>query len=300
MPPELLEALALGYVPGEGPIVIDRLGTGLVNESYRVTRGGRVYSLRVPAAHAAELGLDREWECRVLARAAAAGIAPAVECCEPRQGILVARWVDGRAWTREQVQRPEVINQIAQLARRIHVLPVPQGARVMSPAAWIAYYHEALRRYAGEGKNHRSVRREWLAELESPLEARLAALEEMAPVGLTLCHSDLHPLNVVVGADGPVLLDWEYAHVSEPMWDLAGWISNNDLSPDVGQLLLSGYLRGQSVPGTPGRLPLLVWLYDYVCLLWSILYLKLRPDSPDALISARGQLLAVRLARDSR
>jgi thiamine kinase-like enzyme len=297
MPPEPLETLARRHVPGEGPIVVDRLGTGLVNESYRVARGGQVYSLRVPAPHAAELGPDRGWECRVLECAVAAGIAPVVECCEPCRGILVARWVDGRPWTPEQVRRPENIDQIAHLARRVHALVVPQGARVMSPSDWIAYYYGALERHgvdANHPPGHAGI------DLKSEAKMRLAALGELAPAGLTLCHSDLHLQNVVVGAQGPVLLDWEYAHVSEPLWDLAGWSSNNDLCPDVERLLLDRYLQGQSTRSAAQRLPLLVWLYDCVCLLWSLLYMKLRADRPDDGIFARTQLLAARLERDSR
>src|SRR5271170_3172609 len=120
MSPDEIEELARRFVPGEGAVAIERLGLGLVNESYRVARDGGVYSLRVPAPDAAALGLDRGWECQVLACAMAAGIAPVIECCEPLLGILVTRWVEGRSWTLEQVQLPENIGKLAQLARRIH------------------------------------------------------------------------------------------------------------------------------------------------------------------------------------
>ncbi len=44
-----------------------------------------------------------------------------------------------------------------------------------------------------------------------------------------VCHSDLHPMNLICGAESLILLDWEYAHVADPLWDLAGWSANNDL-----------------------------------------------------------------------
>ena len=43
------------------------------------------------------------------------------------------------------------------------------------------------------------------------------------------------------------------------------------------------------------RLRLLGWLYDYVCLLWSELYLNLRRDDPQGAIATRVRLLAARL-----
>ncbi len=106
------EAIARSYVPGEGAISIERLGSGLVNESYCVTRAGRRYSLRIALPPGEDLGLDRAWECRVLALAAAAGIAPLIERCEPMEGIVVARWVDGRSWTPQEAQESANIQTV--------------------------------------------------------------------------------------------------------------------------------------------------------------------------------------------
>jgi thiamine kinase len=282
-----LERLALRHVPGEGAVVINRLVRGLLNHSYRVERGGCRYALRVPLPNAPELGLDRGWECRVLERAMAAGIAPPIECCDPRQGILVTRWVDGAAWTAEEARRPVNIEKVALFARRIHALPVPPAARMMSPGAWIAHYQEALIG-TGVGAKHRQ-------ELNSGLETRLAALALPPPPAAVLCHSDLHAQNLIAADHGLVLLDWEYAHVSEPFWDMAGWTCNNDLGAESRRLLLQSYLGRPPATDEETRLQALVWLYDYVCLLWGDLYLRLRKGAAADGIGARAELLAARL-----
>src|SRR5579859_3448436 len=108
---------AASLLPGEGPVTIERLGTGLVNQTYRVERAGRRYSLRIPAPNAEDLGVDRVWECRVLARAAASGIAPRIERCEPLAGVLVAHWVEGFPLSSEQAREPGNIRAVALLAR---------------------------------------------------------------------------------------------------------------------------------------------------------------------------------------
>ncbi len=36
-----------------------------------------------------------------------------------------------------------------------------------------------------------------------------------------ICHGDLHPLNVLQTADGPVVLDWSTSRISDPAYDLA-------------------------------------------------------------------------------
>ena len=42
------------------------------------------------------IGVDREWEGRVLEGAVAADLAPAPEHCDPRRGVLISRWEAGR------------------------------------------------------------------------------------------------------------------------------------------------------------------------------------------------------------
>ena len=85
--------------------------------------------------------------------------------------------------------------------------------------------------------------------------------------------------NLLIAPGGaPVILDWEYAHISDPWWDLAGWACNGDLSAERGELLLRFYLGSEPTPAQAGRLRRLAWLYDYVCLLWSELYLSSRSE----------------------
>ncbi|HTV98169.1 MAG TPA: choline/ethanolamine kinase family protein [Steroidobacteraceae bacterium] len=294
--PDDLERTALLRVPGSGPVTIEPLGAGLVNDSYRVMRAGRAYSLRVPAPEVADLGLDRAWECSVLERASAAGLAPIIECCEPARGLLVTRWVPGRPWSSEQAREPKCLAQLAALARRIHALPPPAPPRLLTPADWVAHYRAVLEpAQAASGRQHRRDRRAALSGgLEAQLEPRLAALQA-SPHHPVLCHSDLHVENLIAGEAGLVLLDWEYAHVSEGLWDLAGWACNNDLDRPARTFLLASYLERPPAAREVQRLELLVWLYGYVCLLWMEVYVSSRGSRPHLIAS--GQRLARRLAR---
>lgn len=278
MLPSEVAALAYAYVPGEGAIEGERHGIGLVNETYRVTRAGRCYALRVAVADAIDLCLDRGWECRVLERAAAAGIGPAIERCDPKRGILVARWTEGRPMVREQIASPPSLDAIASLLRRIQSMAVPEQPRVMSPGEWAAHYLRALAERGGCAP----------ADLCRMLEAKLAELGQLAAAAGVLCHSDLHVENLIESAHGLVALDWEYAHLSEPFWDLAGWVGNNDLPPDARQRLFESYLGRAPVPAEERRLRLICWLYDAVCLLWILVF-----QTPD--LRPRAELLLARL-----
>jgi thiamine kinase len=285
MPRSAPDELALRWVPGAGPVTLRPLAAGLVNESYRVERSGRVYSMRL-AADVPELGFDRDWECRVLECAARAGLAPAIACCEPSQGILVTEWTGGHAWSAEELRLPDNIRALTGLVRQVHALPVPMPARAMSPAAWIAHYNRAAARAGLQ-----FVRS---AGLCFAANARLEGLAAIPSARGVLCHSDLHRLNVAAG-ERLVLLDWEYAHVSEPYWDLAAWIANNDGTASFATEVLAGYLGRPAGEHESARLRLLIWLYDYVCLLWSELYLTQRTEAAGGQVAIRAERLASRL-----
>ena len=263
MSPQWLEDIASRWIPGEGPVDIRLLGHGLVNQSYRVARAGRLYSLRLARPDSGDLGLDDAWECRVLSGAAAAGLAPVVHRCDPN-GVLVADWVPGLAWTAAETRLTANLEAMAHLLRRVHALAAPEPQRTGGPETWIAHYSAVLTRSpisaARRSASRRAaahVRRERLSEIPAPNPA--------------LCHSDLHRFNVAVG-ERLLLLDWEYAHVGDPYWDLAGWVSNNDGDEAFAAQFLTSYLERAARPEEAARLRLMMWLYDYVCLLWSEVY----------------------------
>jgi thiamine kinase len=277
-----LERVAARHVPGHGKAEIHLLSTGLVNETYRVVRDGHTFALRVAASNPSELGPDRLWESRVLEQAVPAGLAPPLEYCDPQRGLLVVRWVDGRMWDASDVGKPSNISRMADLMRCIHALPIPAPARLMGPAMWIDRYARAAVSAAGR---HSEV-------LRTSAARRVAALAALPSVDSVLCHSDLHTLNLIDREHSLVLLDWEYAHATDPLWDLAGWSANNDFSDAQLLDLITSYARRPPTHEETLRLRLLGWLYDYVCLLWCGLW----PGVPDrGGVTARAELLEARL-----
>ena len=291
-------AQAQRWVPGTGQAAVEPLASGLVNESYRVTRDGRVFSLRLAAAQGEDLGLDRRWECAVRERAGEAGLAPPLRCCEPEAGILVADWVTGRTWTAAQARQAGSIDVMAELLRRVHALEIPQPARHMDPGGWIGHYRAALTRRTAPTRrmapSRRAAGRALSSELRRASDAYLSRLSEHPPCVAVLCHSDLHRLNLLIG-ERAVLLDWEYAHVSDGFWDLAGWVANNDWTQVEAGHLLAAYLRRPVLSADLQRLETWVWLYDYVCLMWCELYGNRRRGVQGGEVAARAELLATRL-----
>lgn len=289
-PPEAY-AIAREAVPGSGEPRVRLLGSGLLNDTYRVERDGRSFSMRLAAGTSQGSTLDRIWELKVLQQAAERGLAAPLVCGDAERGWLVQQWVVGRALPASAVGEPANIARMAALLRRVHQLPQPAPQRVMRPGAWLEYYRAAL------GSANIGV----AATLAGAAQVRIARLEALAPPPGVVCHSDLHLMNLLelpadaAGASSLMLLDWEYAHVSEAFWDLVGWSTNNDFPGSTLRSLLCAYLGREPLEPEWTRCELLAWLYDYVCLLWSQLYLASRRGGAVEGIASRAGVLNERL-----
>lgn len=280
-PPEIL-ALCAEIVPGAGAVQVQFLSRGLVNESYRVTRQRIDYCLRVAVADGRLIALDRAWEAQLLQVAAAADLAPDLRFGDVGRGILLSDWLPGGSWRERSAGDPAAILAIAELLKRVHALSVPQPPHPMNPTAWVEHYESC--------GSHALARR--------PAATRhLEEWAQLADVESVVCHGDLHALNLVQSGNSLRLIDWEYAHVADAFWDLAGWCANGDLDASARRHLLTCYLGRAPSSQQWRRLELLRWLYDYVCLQWSWLYLSSQPAGPAAAaIAKRSACLDARLS----
>lgn len=106
-------------------------------------------------------------------------------------------------------------------------------------------------------------------------EATLKALDEM-PEGDRLCHGDFHPYNVLMSPRGPIVIDWNNAHIGNPLEDVAR-----------STLILSGF----SVTH-PSYRPII----DQFNHAYLERYFQLRPGDPEQLVAWQPIVAAVRLS----
>jgi aminoglycoside phosphotransferase (APT) family kinase protein len=279
-----IEPLCRAIVPGAGSVDFEALGAGLISETYRVERDGISYTLKV-AAEPRELYLDLPWEVRLLELAGSIGLAPHLVYYDLDTAVLLSRWAQGRFWSFHEARAAANLESIAALLRRVHALAIPMPAREFSPLQWINTYDEALSRRTAASSD---------PLLRGAALARAQALAELPRAVGVVCHSDLHRMNLLREGDALILLDWEYAHVADPFWDVAGWCANNDIEAQMQWSLLTCYLGSAPDSGQWQRFRLLLALYDYVCLRWSQLYLSVRGEGANG-VAERARLLDARL-----
>jgi aminoglycoside phosphotransferase (APT) family kinase protein len=189
---------ALGPLDGD-PVP---LGGGITNHNYRWGE----YVVRIPGANTNVLGIDRSCEAAATRLGHQLGLGPELISDDP----FVTRFVEGRTLDAEGLrERADDVRGMlavlhssgAELPGRFDAVEVVQGyARLAPPPAEHA--------------------------------ARIAALEAEPYVPVP-CHNDLLAANVVEREDGRLaLLDWEYAGMGDPRFDLANLAMNAGLECD--------------------------------------------------------------------
>jgi aminoglycoside phosphotransferase (APT) family kinase protein len=200
---------------------VEPLGGGITNHNFKVVAAGEAFVVRIGGADTALLGIDREVEHEASLNAAALGIGPEVVAFVEPQGYLVTRFAVGEAG---RVSVPEA----ASLLRRLHDGPPVPGRfdsfRVVEAYAEIGNRPPAF----GHAKG-----------IADRIEARRGSYTAVA------CHNDLLPANFVHG-DRLWLVDWEYAGMGDPAFDLANFAVSNGLDEDGDHELLAAYGGGDA------------------------------------------------------
>jgi aminoglycoside phosphotransferase (APT) family kinase protein len=230
---EISRLLAAALPAFDDLIACDRLSAGASRETYRlrarVEGSERLLVFRRQAGEGAPTrteGLSVFEEAALIERVRAAGV-PAPEplrTCVANPAGVISAWVEGETLGARIARSPDFEKARGVLARRcgeilarIHAVDAASLGRdlsleAMTPASAV---RKAWSGYQALGVDHPMIdyTARWL--LDHPPRERPA----------TLVHGDFRNGNLMVRPDGEVtaVLDWELAHIGDPMRDL-GWL----------------------------------------------------------------------------
>lgn len=87
---------------------------------------------------------------------------------------------------------------------------------------------------------------------------------------LVLCHNDLVKDNLLFKFNDVVFIDWEYASMNNPLFDLASFISENNLSDKQSELFLSKYFGAKYNSLKKKRIELFEQFQDILFYYWAL------------------------------
>jgi thiamine kinase-like enzyme len=208
---------------------VERLGGGLTNHNFKVTVGGEAFVVRVAGEDTDLLGIDRDDEHGAALVAAAIGVGP--EVVGYVDGSLVTRFVEGAPVPPDEISSEPTIRRVARMLRAIHDGP-PVPGRFDSFRVVETYRETVLAR--------------GLPAPAAYAEAAVAAQEIERALGSRSpcpCHNDLLNANFIANGDRLWIVDWEYAGMGDPFFDLANFAVNNGLDESGDGTLLEAYGR---------------------------------------------------------
>lgn len=238
------------------------LSGGITNQNYRVDVGSESYVMRLGGAKTVLLGIDRANEYAASRAAANAGIAPEVLDFVQPEGYLIARFIRGREIPLDEMRELATIQAVAQTVKKVHAL-APLRA-TFSPFQVVRDYDKLARE---NGVTTFPENYAWLR-------ARMDEIEQVlhrAALAPVFCHNDLLNGNFLRDEQNKIrILDWEYAGMGDPFFDLANFSAHHELTDDQIGILLAAYF-GETVPEQFAHLKLQQAMSDFREAMWGVL-----------------------------
>jgi thiamine kinase-like enzyme len=244
---DILERLESSLGPlTEGPVA---LTGGITNRNFRVRLGETEYVIRRPGKDTDLLGIDRESERVATDGAAALGVAPAVAARVA--DCLVTRFIACSAVSAQQLAAR--VEEIARALRAFH------DSQVRLPTSF--RIPDLLDKYLKIVRSHGETVPAGYTEAVV-VAARIESV--LPPFEARPCHNDLLAGNIIrARQDGRLMIvDWEYAGMGDPRFDLGNLSINNDFDEAADERLLSAYHGARPTDAQRAALQLMRVLSD--------------------------------------
>jgi thiamine kinase-like enzyme len=262
-----IEEVVARLWPG-APARVERLSAGITNANFRVDVHDETFVVRLVGARTELLGIDRRSEVAAGRLAAALGIGPEILEADVEGGVMVTRFIEARSITAGEIGAEPILREITTALWRVH-----RSGKIDSTFDTF----RLVPAYREIGRQH-GVDPPFDYDLMQRTLERVAAARPWRPAAL--CHNDLLNSNLLhegsggsddtgsdatgsddTGSDdtgsagtreapetGIRIVDWEYAGMGDPYFDLGNLSVNHGFAPESDLALLRHYFGEADEP----------------------------------------------------
>ncbi len=243
-------------------LTLTPLSGGITNRNVLVSVEGSDdrWVVRLPGADTHLLGIDRDVELAASQMADGIGVGPEVSGWIQPEGYLVTRFIEGVPVTTADIHLPATLRRLGATLRAIHEGPSIPGR--FDPFRIV----ETYRRLASD----RGVPIPSDYDRAAAVARRIERAFASDPVELRPCHNDLLNSNLIDDGSRLRVIDWEYAGMGDPYFDLGNVSVNHDLTPEEDAILLAAH-DGAVRPKRLARLTLMRVVSDFREAMWGVL-----------------------------
>jgi thiamine kinase len=211
-------------IPGEFALRY-KLSKSAISEVFLCTFNNLNAVIRLDSLCAASLAIDRQNEFMLLKKIQYLDIAPKALYVDPANGISIWEYVQGKEVIFHPAESKQSIRSLGKSLRTIHSIAIPEhSVDIFSNS--MSLYHDLLEHTSDVHflKKASNLYNELLKD----------------DVSKVLSHNDLHKKNILWN-DAFYFLDWEYAGINHPCFDIASLVKNFQLSEKEVHELSIGY-----------------------------------------------------------
>jgi thiamine kinase-like enzyme len=171
--------------------------------------------------------------------------------------VLVTRFISGTALPPETMRQANSLSRIAAALRRVHAAGYVE--KTVSPFRVVRDYWVTAGRHG--------------VRIPEAFDAALAVADQveaaLPPRRPCFCHNDLLNANFIDDGAAIRIVDWEYAGMGDPFFDLGNFAVNHELSPSDERALLTAYV-GECREADLARLRLMRAMSDFREAMWGV------------------------------
>ena len=236
---------------------ITRMG-GLTNRTYKVTTNAGVYVVRLPGEGTEEI-IVRADEKKSTELACSLGIDAHLHFFDGKTGEKITDYlVDSETMHPETLRANENIAKCAEIFKKLHT----SGADTEVPFDVIDMsntYEEFIQKNGGFFYDDFAEVKAYINEIKDSY---------MSGVTKVPCHNDALCENWIRQGDKMYLIDWEYAGMNDPMWDLADVSIEAEFTEENDEYFLECYFGRKATEEEKKAFLINKVLIDYLWSLW--------------------------------
>jgi thiamine kinase-like enzyme len=136
--------------------------------------------------------------------------------------------------------------------------------QLAAPSTHVIDLRESVAGYVGTLEERRRTTMLVATDVARAMEIAARAMKDLQ---LVLCHNDVHHLNLIDDSERLWLIDWEYAGLGNPLFDLAAVCCYHNYDAALRRGLAECYW-GSCSAAQLAQLDEMCWLFDYIKELW--------------------------------
>jgi thiamine kinase len=287
---------AIARVPGcengQPPVAVAPLHGGTSNATFCVQTRLGLFVLRLNEPESLILGIDRHREAVLHSAAAQAGLAPAIVHADTRGRFLITEYIAGETWSPRDMGDWTCLARLATALCELHALQAPAVANTaaassarpaLSVAPSMASAMQAVSAYSLPALLEHHAQRACeanpgeAAQLEMWVHRAKTSLKSLGARQPAIIHNDVFHANLIGSGQRLYLVDWEYAAVSDPLYDLGCLLAYYPQAESHARRLLTQ--TGLAPRASQEELGEITWIYVLLSYLWYLTRGQLAPAS---------------------